>query len=218
MNNIEAKKYIRKWLDIMQETGVISESGGCLSCRIGNKMIFSSINSKSISRDPDSMTVVDLADFKPGKASQLPDSYNIHAAIYRAKSNVKAIIHSVQINTLTSSKAGHVIYPMLDDIAQLIGTSIYTVDIDTSSAGKAGKKVLKALKWRSAVLLAGNGGLCLGNNFDDAHAVSQVLEKACKCEIETTFMGGGHRINPFLAFAMRCHYILSYSKEAEKNR
>jgi len=191
------------------EEGYI-ERNGCLSLRKDNIMYITPENT-----DLNTMTVDDLAEVNitngliiNGKtaAGDLPR----HLVLYRNRDDINAIIHSTSSNILCSSRAGEVVKPLLDDMAQIVGISIRTAPETMET--KSLKRLVKAFRGRNTVFLNKEGALCGSASLDDAHAVCQVSEKACKSWIETAFLGGGHKINTLEAALMRFVYLKKYSQ------
>ena len=142
----------------------------------------------------------------------------LHCEIYRTRKNIRAVIHTHQMNASTVAVAHREVPPILDDMAQIIGPSVRVADYAFPSTKKISMKTVKALKGRNAALMANHGAVCIGRNLDEAFVVCQVLEKACKAFIEAEFLGGAKSINKFEAHLMHQIYIRKYSGEADKNR
>ena len=85
------------------------------------------------------------------------------------------LLHSRTPFVMQMSWRGKAMLPYLDDMAQIIGTSIRCLgEVPTS------QEVQKALKDRNAVLVRGDGALCFGKDPAEAEAVAVVLEKDCQ--------------------------------------
>jgi L-fuculose-phosphate aldolase len=218
MNLEETKQQVCRWMEKLAEEGVIQGTGCVISCRFSDVMIITPENAYPGKCRPDDLVAVSLEDMSWGGKNSPAPEYILHAAVYRKKKKMNALIHTTQLNILTASKAGHEVRPMLDDMAQIVGASAKIASFGTPPAKKDAGSVLRGLRRRSAVLLAGNGALCAGSTFDEAHAVAQVLEKGCKCFIESTFLGGGVVINRIERNLMRLVYVLKYSRAAETNK
>ncbi|MFZ5642693.1 MAG: class II aldolase/adducin family protein [Bacillota bacterium] len=142
---------------------------------------------------------------------QIPDSLPreaiIHNAVYQKYKNIKYIIHMDTPNILAVSCAGIILRPLLDDFAQIAGTSVKT-------AGKDPAKIAAALKGASAVLIRNNGALCCGISKGDATAVGMVMEKNSKALIGAAIFGNVKPINYLESCLMRLVYLKKYSKQA----
>lgn len=137
----------------------------------------------------------------------LPEEVKIYNDIYKYHKNISYIIHSHTPNIKAISCAGIRLRPLLDDFAQIVGTSVNTVERDAS-------KITSALKSSSAVFIRNNGALCCGTSKGDATAVAMVMEKACKALIGASLFGKIKPINWFECILMRLVYLKKYSKQA----
>lgn len=136
------------------------------------------------------------------------DIYNILITlneIYKNNEDINHIIHTNSTGATVMSYAGIKLLPLLDDFAQIAGTSVKT-------SGMNSKEILKALNRSSAVMLKKDGALCCGISKDDAMAVSMVLEKNCIAYIAAALFGKVKPINLFECMLMRFVYQTKYSK------
>ncbi|NMP37483.1 MAG: class II aldolase/adducin family protein [Clostridiales bacterium] len=145
--------------------------------------------------------------------NDIPDTAQLHLAVYKKRKDVNSIIHSKSPDILTASRLDKKMKPLLDDFAQLVGTSVKTARYNPNSTLKSSKKVVKALKGRNAVLLKDNGALCVAGDTSDAQAVEMVMEKGCKTQIGADLYGKIKPISPIEAKLMRIIYLKKYSKQ-----
>lgn len=135
----------------------------------------------------------------------------LHREIYRRYKEFGAVIHTTLPDILAVSKTGRKVFPLLDDFAQIIGTSIGVVEY--GGTPESARKVAAGLKGRSAVLIKGKGALCCGPNRYDVSAAVLVLAKNCKALISSSLIGKVKPINPLEALIMRFIYLKKYSKK-----
>lgn len=103
----------------------------------------------------------------------------LHAKIYEDR-DVSCIYHVTLPNIVDVSMKSRGFDAYIDDQAQIVGESVKVI-------GKAGKKphfesssaIIKGLKKNSAVLIAGQGAICVGSSESDVEATAYVLEKGC---------------------------------------
>ena len=98
---------------------------------------------------------------------------------------------------------------MLDDLAQIAGADILCVPPEES-------KVLKALEGRSAVLIKGQGALCIGDAPDEARAVLRLLEKGCRAQAYADAIGGCRPLSYGDALLQRIVFVKKYSKKKQR--
>jgi len=212
----DTRDWLLKLIPSLLNEGILTEEG-ILSCRAGGKIYFTPpfTPEKGLSRlrSEDILTFSEIP--APGE-EEISFSFSLHRALYAARPEINALIHAASPAVKASSCAGQTVYPLLDDMAQIVGTSIKTAPSSVGSGSL--KKAVKAFRGRNAVLLEDQGAVCGGSTLDEAHAVCQVCEKACKAFIESSFIGGGHRINPLESWLMRTVYLKKYSKQKTLNR
>jgi L-fuculose-phosphate aldolase len=155
-------------------------------------------------------------EFITGKLNNLPKADPsllkealLHHQIYRTQENVHYILHADTLGIATVSSAAIKVLPLLDDFAQIAGTSVNTADMDAN-------EVSAKLKGSSAVFLKCNGALCCGANKGDALAVSMVTEKNCNALISAALFGKVTYIKHWECILMRYVYLKKYSKQAYK--
>lgn len=158
-------------------------------------------------------------DIKTGElvaGDNYPNSAELHRAIYKKREDINYIKHNTSPEVMAMSMKGKKMKPLLDDFAQLVGVSVKHAFYNPNNTLKTSKKVAKALKGRNAVLLDGNGALCVAGSEYDAAAVDMVMEKGCKTQVGADLFSAGKPINPIETHLMRFIYLKKYSKKASK--
>lgn len=110
------------------------------------------------------------------------------------------------------SRMGKKLYPMIDDMAQIGGTSFDCIRFKDGWA----KRAVRSLKGKNAVLIRNGGAVCTGNSLDEAEAVASVLEKNCLAKLYSDACFKNHRLNYFDALLQRKIYLMKYSKLKDK--
>lgn len=110
--------------------------------------------------------------------------------------------------TVSASKiAVPMLYPYLDDQAQIAGTNLPILE---ESADK--NEIQEALRDRNAVLIRGKGAVCTGASAEDVEAAVMVLEKGCRAAMLARVQGNVQPLSAEHAKADRIAYMTSYSK------
>lgn len=158
------------------------------------------------SDDSTLLHAADPAALPPTASAEL----RLHATIYRDHPHIRAIEHTMDPDTVAVSRANLVMRPLLDDFAQIVGTSVRTI-----SGGPA--QASRALSHASAVLLAGAGALCCAADAPDAEAIRMIVEKNCRTLLWSALLGRPHLIGRADAALMRAIYRAKYSREITRN-
>lgn len=146
----------------------------------------------------------------------IPESADLHLAIYKKRKDVNFIHHSKNEYVVAVSKQGKKMKPLLDDFAQLIGPTVKNAVFDVNSTLKSAKKVTRALGNKNAVLVKDNGAICVAGTKYDAEAIEIVMEKGSKTLVGANLYSGVKPINAIEANLMRIIYKMKYSKKAGK--
>lgn len=144
--------------------------------------------------------------------NELPESApsvaHLHAAIYKA-SKVNFIIYATDEEIVTASKKQMIIRPFLDDLAQIAGINLKTIENGLTKP----LSIAKELKHKNAVLLSNAGALCTGKTADDAKAVEMVLKKGCTAAIYCNEINHTKWLSTLDALIQRVVYVKKYSKK-----
>ncbi len=159
----------------------------------------------------------------------------VHAAIYRERADINAIIHTHSENCSIVASARVNIPPVLDDMVQIVGVGVKTIDpeaykkdmekmggeVVTADYGMPSTKKLtnatvKALRGRNACLMANHGAVCIGRNMEEAFTVQFVLEKAARTFIDASAIGCAKKLGFIDGNIQRFVFLKKYSKQSIK--
>lgn len=126
------------------------------------------------------------------------------------------VIHTRTPYVMYMSHLGKTMYPYLDDVAQIAGTSIRCITKEQMQSPWGNGFLLRhAMKNRDAVFIKDRGGYCYGKNREEAEALSLVLEKAC----QAAYVGlktGSRPIDAVSAGIERRFYVEKYAARKDK--
>lgn len=216
--NEKKKLVIEAGLRLLNE-GLVARTWGNVSIKADeNHMLITPSGRKYEDLTVDDIVLVNINTSEYDGSIKPSSEHKLHSEIYRTRPEINAVIHTHQMNASTCAAARREVPPILDDMAQLIGTSVRVAPYALPSTSKIVKGTIKALKGRMAALMANHGAVCLGRDIDEAFVVCQVLEKACKAFIEAEFLGGAKGINKFEAYLMHQFYLRKYSAQDKTNK
>jgi L-fuculose-phosphate aldolase len=174
---------------------LVSGTWGNISLRINEEiMVITPSGMPYETLSPEDMVVVNYKTLAWEGEKKPSSELKLHAAIYRERSKITAVIHTHQANASTVAAARREVPPILDDMAQIIGPSVKVAAYALPNTQCIVRKTLKALRGRNAALMANHGAVCIGRDMEEAFVVCQVLEKACRSFIEAEFLGGAKAI------------------------
>ena len=219
MERQEAReKIVETGLRLVKE-GLVARSWGNISVRVDEKNMLITPSGRTYeSLKPEEIVFMNYKTLAYDGKIKPSSEYHLHAGIYKQRKEIKAVIHTHQMNATTVASARREVPPIIDDMVQIIGPTVRVSKYTLAGTRKFAKNAIKALRGRQAALMANHGAVCIGRNLEEAFAVSEVLEKACKAFIEAEFLGGAKTISKFSATIMHQVYLKKYSRLEEKNR
>ncbi len=115
----------------------------------------------------------------------------MHLAIYRARPECNAVIHTHPIYSTAFSAMGEDIPLLLDEAAQVLGDTVRTADYALPGTQELADNCVKALGDKAmACLLKSHGAVCLGKDLEQAFGNSTVLEATAQVYSIIRSMGG----------------------------
>ena len=176
--------------------------GDCISVRAGEYIYASN-------KDSD-LSSLEEKDVLKIKASEAEGEYALHAAIYAAKEDANAICHCHPAWVAPIAEIGKKIPSVADDMTQIVGRDCRTCK-NTPDA------IVKNLKKRNSILVAGDGCVTTGRTLNEAYTCVLVLDKAAHCYVGSAVLKKNVLINFFEATLMNVIYKMKYSKKNQEN-
>lgn len=130
--------------------------------------------------------------------------------IFSSREDINAIVFICTEASVLFSKNSSVMYPALDDLAQIIGP-----DVPVCENGDA-KTLLRALKNRRGCFIKGSGIIAIGEDIEEAIAGARILEKSAEAEIYASRLNGIQHLDAANADKLHQFYDRSYSKVNKK--
>lgn len=115
----------------------------------------------------------------------------MHIAIYKARPEMNAIVHSHPVWSTVFGITGKNI-PLVDaEMDEFLGGEVICAEYGEVGTDELAQNVVKALgKNNFAALMRNHGAVCIGKDFEEAFTVSDFLEKSAKTVVFGTLMGG----------------------------
>ena len=174
------KKQIVETAQFLVQKGYLMATGGNISVRIAQKNAFAITpsNYDYFKMTPDDVCILDFelnkieGHLKPSVESAM------HGAIYQARPDVNAIIHTHQayVSALTLIKMP--IPALFDEQARFLGRSVEIIPYARSGTGMLKNTVAKHVKnHNNAFMMQNHGALVLGHDMERAIHNVEILEK-----------------------------------------
>ena len=178
----DAKTLIVEAARQLTHKGYLTATGGNLSIRIPDQdaLAVTPSNYDYLKMVPDDICILDF-DLKPREGKRKPSvESGLHAAIYRMRPDVHAVIHTHQVYPSTLAIINKSIPALFDEQVRFLGRSVEIIPYAPSGTGLLMSKVARHVKsHNNAYLMANHGALLLGTDLERAIHNVDVLEKVC---------------------------------------
>ena len=145
-------------------------------------------------------------------SSELP----LHLAIYAARPDVFAVVHTHSIYATACAVAGKAIPPSLEEMVQVVGGEVAVAQYALPGTPELAQNAVLALGDRTAVLLANHGAVACGPSLAEALLVAELVEKAAQIYAIAGQLGGARSLSEEDILRMRRFYVENYSKLKRK--
>jgi L-fuculose-phosphate aldolase len=159
----------------LDDAGMVPNKSGNVSCRTADGFLITPAGVPYRELVPAQIVALAPAG-DPGRDSPRPSSeWRMHAAIYAARTDVAAVVHTHSPHATALACAGRGIPPFHYMIA-LAGGEIRCMSYATFGSAELAASAVSGLAPRRATLLANHGVVAVGNSLNEAHAVAVEVE------------------------------------------
>jgi L-fuculose-phosphate aldolase len=191
MNISEIKQAVYEAGIRMSDMGLVAGTWGNISARVDeNYMVVTPSGMNYHTLKPENMVVVNIKDLSYEGNLKPSVETPLHAAVYKKRPTINAVIHNHSTNACVVAAAQREIPPILDDMVQIIGGSLRVAKYALPGTDELVDYAMDKLEGRNAVLLANHGPVCLGRSIEEAFVTCLVVEKAARVFIDSQALGG----------------------------
>lgn len=188
----QAKNEVLKTCQAMQTAELVIGSSGNASYRVeGTDVVAitpSSVDYSCMSID-DVMIVNLEGEIVEGDRNPSIE-YPLHLAIYKARPDVNAIVHTHCVYASALAVLREPLPPIVDEIVNHLGGQVEVAEYGFIGSEDLAKNVVEALGPRDAVFLANHGALCCGPSIDIAFHNAKLLERVAHIYLLAASVGG----------------------------
>jgi L-fuculose-phosphate aldolase len=207
------KKVVEKGIEMLAINLTVGTWGN-ISCRVPGKD-YVAITPSGMSYDalvPEDIVILDLRGNNICGTRKPSIELPLHLAIYNAREDVQAIVHTHSSYATAMAVAHKEIPGAIEDMVQIVGGNVGVSEYALPGTEQLGTNTVKALDGRNAVLLANHGMVGVGRNLDEAFRVCQVVEKSAQIVLFARLMGGVVELSAEDIEGMRNFYIYDYGQ------
>lgn len=197
----------------MARLGLVSGSSGNASVRLpterGEERFLITPAGKDYSRLTGDVLVAVNGDLEPVDGDGIPSTESLlHLAIYRARPDVGAVMHTHSVYATALAVAGRPIPPVMDEMVVYLGGQVEVAGYGFPGSEELAAGAVKALGDRRAVLLR-NHGLCgAGATPDEALRACVLAERAAHIFLLAEAAGGAKLLPADAIEAERAAYMM----------
>jgi len=133
----------------------------------------------------------------------------LHAAIYEARPEVNAVVHTHSPFASAAAVAGVSIPPLLDDQVTFLGGEITVAPYALPGTEELGQNAARALGNRQAVMLANHGAVGVGRGIREALTACELLEKTAQVFFWARLLGAPRELPPDALRAGKAFFQMS---------
>jgi L-ribulose-5-phosphate 4-epimerase len=175
-----AKQQIVDTAQRLTQKGYLMATGGNLSIRIAGQGAFAVTPSDYdyMKMTPEDICVVDFK-LKILEGSRKPSvETGMHAAIYQARPDVNAVVHTHQAYVSTLALINASIPALFDEQSRFLGRCVDIIPYAPSGTGMLKNTIAKHIRdHNNAYIMQNHGALCFGHDVERAEHNVEILEK-----------------------------------------
>lgn len=184
----------------MHRAGLVAASSGNVSIRVGppdaRLLAITTAGKDYASMGLDEVVAVDF-DGEPVEGDGLPSTEMLlHTAIYRARPDVRAVMHTHSVYASALAVAGEPLPPLIDEMVVGIGGGIEVSAYAFPGTEELGEAVVAALGERNAALIRNHGLVGVGATLAEALRVCELTERIAQIYVAAKSFGAPSPLPP----------------------
>ncbi len=165
---------------LLVDQGYLAATGGNVSLRLADRegLAITPSNLDYGRMVPGDVCILDL-ELNPLDAERKPSvESSLHAAVYQARPDVHAIVHTHQVYASALALIKTSIPALFDEQARFLGRSVDVIPYAPSGTGLLRKQIARHVRdHHNAYILQNHGAICLGHDMERAMNNVEILEK-----------------------------------------
>ena len=183
----------------MAALGLVTGASGNVSMRLSSDDELLAVTPSSVpygDLTEDSIVVTDF-DVEPVEGELPPSSETLlHVAVYRARPDVGAVIHTHSVYTSVAAVAGLEIPPIIDEMVIAVGGPVKVSAYAFPGSEELADSVCEALGPRSAALIKNHGAVGVGRDLREALGVCTLVERVAQIFLLARTLGRVDELPP----------------------
>jgi len=144
---------------------------------------------------PKELVLVDLQGNRIRGELNISVETPIHAAIYRARKDVQAVVHTYAPTATAFGIAKTEILPLQVEVFMLLPNGVPVVPFEAPGSKALAAAVQKKIKNYDAIILENHGIVTVGSTIEDACNLTEMVEEAAKVQFLAMMLAGRNVID-----------------------
>jgi L-fuculose-phosphate aldolase len=173
--------------------GLVKGTSGNISARIPSTDTFliKPSGARMERLKPEELVLVDLEGNKISGRRDVSAETPMHAAIYRARHDVQAVVHTHAPTATAFGIAGKEILPLQIEVFMLLAKGVPVVPFKQPGSKALAEAVQKQMADCDAVILENHGIVTVGSTLEAACSLNEMVEEAAKIQLAAMTLAGG---------------------------
>jgi ribulose-5-phosphate 4-epimerase/fuculose-1-phosphate aldolase len=199
--NINAIKYISEIIvkagRELHDHGLVRGTSGNISAKIPDTDTFliKPSGRRMENLKPEELVLVDLQGNKIRGETNVSVETPIHAAIYRGRKDVQAVVHTHAPTATAFGIAKTEILPLQIELFMLLSNGVPIVPFKTPGSKALADAVQKKVADHDAVILENHGIVTVGSTIEAACSLNEMVEEAAKIQFVVMMLAGRDAVN-----------------------
>lgn len=162
--------------------------------------------------EPEDIVLIDMDGSIISGEKKPSIEWQLHLAIYRARDDIQAIVHTHSTYATAFAIARKGIPGSAEDLVQIVGGDVKVTDYVLPGSKELGDQVVRALEDRMACIMANHGCIATGRTLKEALKTAFVVEKSAQATIYAQSLGGVVELSKEDIDFMRDFYLNHYGQ------
>jgi L-fuculose-phosphate aldolase len=176
----------------LHKNGLVRGTSGNISARIPgtDTFLIKPSGARMEALEPGELVLVDLQGNKIRGEAQVSLETPIHAAIYRGRKDVQAVVHNHPPTATAFGIAKTEILPLQIEMFMLLPNGVPVVPFETPGSKALANAVQKNIANYDAILLENHGIVTVGPTIEAACSLNEMVEEAAKIQLSAMTIAG----------------------------
>lgn len=177
----------------LYDKGLVKGTSGNISARIprADTFLIKPAGACMGQLKPEELVLVDLEGNKISGKRDVSAETPMHAAVYRARRDVQAVVHTHAPTATAFGIAGKEILPLQIEMFMLLPNGVPVVPFKQPGSKALAEAVQRMMEDYDAVILENHGIVTVGVTLEAACSLNEMVEEAAKIQLTAMTLSGG---------------------------